>query len=72
MIKSIRNEKAQARPLPRRPKRERKNEMDKFDVKEKIEEIVGKVKGDAGLMDRFKADPVIVLLSGAVLGLFLY
>jgi len=32
--------------------------MDKFDVKEKIEEIVGKVKGDAGLMDRFKADPV--------------
>ncbi len=29
-----------------------------MDVKAKIEEVVGKLKGDAGLMESFKKDPV--------------
>ena len=32
--------------------------MDKLDIKEKVEEIVEKVKGDENLQKSFKADPV--------------
>ena len=32
--------------------------MDNFDVKAKIEELVGKIKGDDELQRSFKADPV--------------
>ena len=32
--------------------------MDSLDIKAKIEELVGKIKGDENLLAKFKADPI--------------
>ena len=35
--------------------------MDQLDIKGKIEELVGKIKGDENLLAKFKSDPIKVI-----------